>query len=86
MKKIIFTLLVSTILFSCKTNSNIYNQSIDFKKIENNPYTLNIVKKMQSSDAQYIKENWSEAEKKDFLENYVFKDIRFSNDTLVIIK
>ena len=86
MKKIIFTLLVSTILFSCKTNSNIYNQSIDFKKIENNPYTLNIVKKMQSSDAQYIKENWSEAEKKDFLENYVFKDIRFSNDTLAIIK
>ena len=86
MKKIFFTLLVTTILISCKTKSNIYNQSIDYKRIENNPYTLNIVKKMQSSDAQYIKENWSEAEKKDFLENYVYKDIRFSNDTLVIIK
>lgn len=86
MKKIIFTLLVTTVLFSCKTNYNFYNQDIDYKKIENSPYTLNMVKKMQSSDAQYIKENWSEAEKKDFLENYVYKDIRFSNDTLVIIK
>jgi len=86
MKKIIFTLLVTTILFSCKTNYKVYKQDIDYKKIENGPYTLNMVKKMQSSDAQYIKENWSEAEKKDFLENYVYKDIRFSNDTLVIIK
>jgi len=86
MKNLVLVSFLGLFLVSCKTNSVFYNNKEVINYTSNKQtYTMDMVRKNQDADAKFINENFSEEEKKWFAEKFFYKDIRFSNDTLIVI-
>ena len=86
MKNLVLVLFLGLFVVSCKTNSVVYDNKNFVNHTKNNyQCTMSSVRKNQAADAKFIDENWSEEKKKWFAENFFYKDIKFSNDTLIIV-
>lgn len=62
---------------------NFFNESL-IKTPKNSIYTQ-IIEKQQDEDARIISV-WQEEKKKWFAENFIYKDVFFRNDKLVVVK
>jgi hypothetical protein len=96
MKKICSLVFVILLVASCAPSYQSYNrkqyklqkkknQSEELKNFGKKNYTIEMVQKYQSQDAAIIS-TWSDEEKKWFAEHFIYKDIFFRNDTLIVIK
>lgn len=81
MKKVLFILSISISLLSCKTSSHTNCDAYSINT-DTQPYTYDMVSSHQSEDAKYIRENWTDEEKKDFVKRFVYKTVIINGDTL----
>jgi type IV secretory pathway VirD2 relaxase len=87
MKNLVLVLFLGLFLVSCKTNSIVYDNKDFVNHTKNSePYTMSTVRKLQEADAKFISENYTEEEKREFAKRFFYKEIKFSNDTLIAIK
>ncbi|MCE2712883.1 MAG: hypothetical protein LW688_10145 [Cryomorphaceae bacterium] len=65
-----------------KESSKYNTSSLMNEALSDSVYTYSEVERLQSEDAKYIREHWTEEQKKDFLENYTFSVVIIDGDTL----